>query len=137
MNYDEARELPTGGWHWTSMNDGVIRTCPPCISFREPFDHDNPMKPVAPENIVRCEPHATKEDAERHFYDSCLATLRESTWTAARKCERGCGTWADKSLGDPGMGGYFSDVFLCDFHRNAESVAELRPFKPDIQVVHS
>ena len=33
MNYDEAREFVRGGWRWSTMNDGVIRTAPPCIRF--------------------------------------------------------------------------------------------------------
>lgn len=135
MNYAEAREVKGGGWHWTSMNDGNVRTAAPCITIRE-REGWQLGDPIPEEDIKRCEPHATKEEAERHFYDWSLETLHESEWTSAQKCETGCGAWSNKSLGNH-FHGYFGDVFLCDFHRNADRVAELKPFRPDIQLIHS
>lgn len=137
MNYDEARQLPEGGWHWTTMNDGVIRTAPPCISFKKPLDPAKPFEPVAPEDVVRCDPHETKEGAELHFYHYCLNSLKETEWTTARLCDAGCETWTNKSLSNLGMGGYFPEVFLCDFHRHPRQVGELHPFQGGIQLVHS
>lgn len=125
MNYDEARELKDGGWHWTTMNDGVVRTAPPCVRI-----------PIDESTITHCDPHPTREDAERHFYDYSLSQLKESTFLSAKHCEY-CDTWTNKALGNRGLGLYFREVFLCDTHRTTERVAALHPFKPGIALIHS
>lgn len=138
MNYDEARQLSEGGgWHWTSMNDGVVRTAQPCLTILRPFDPTKWHEPLQPEDVRRCEPHATREEAERHYYEWSLAEVTEVETSNAVKCERGCGTWTNKYLGHPGLSGYFPATFLCDFHRSREVLAKVHPFKPGIQVMHS
>ena len=138
MNYDEARQLSEGGgWHWTTKNDGVVRTAQPCVTILRPFDPLNPFAPLRPGDVKRCEPHATREEAERHYYDWSLGNLAEAEFQSAEKCEAGCGTWTNRALGNSGLIGYFRSVFLCDFHRRPDVVAELRPFEPGISVVHS
>lgn len=79
MNYDQARQLKDGGWHWTTMNDGVVRTAEPCI--KHIGDESDPawfLMPYNPDDWERCEPHATREDAEKHFYEWCIESLAEA-----------------------------------------------------------
>lgn len=74
MNYYSARQRRDGRWDWTSMNDGAIRRAGPCVNHYEG--------------------HATKGEAERHFYDSELDSLREarSKGDIQMKCEvKSCG----------------------------------------------
>lgn len=131
MNYDEARPLKDGGWHWTTMNDGRIRTAPPCIRLTN-GDWEHP-------EFERCEPHATQEEAEHHLYVYSLSEVRERTWTSAHRCEaEGCEEWADKTLENDHFGQLFSaGTFLCDAHRTPEMLAELHPFQPGIRLIHS
>lgn len=138
MNYDEAREISGGGWHWTSMNDGVVRTAQPCIGPKGDIPADY-LIGVTKEPIEweRCSPHATKEEAERHFYDWCLSRLVETECESAERCEQGCGEWTNKTLENRGLSGLFKSVFLCDEHRSKEVVATLHPFRPGIQIIHS
>lgn len=133
MNYDEARPLKDGGWHWTTMNDGMVRTAAPCIQIELTKE---PIPRIAGEPTF-CPPHETREAAERHFYDHCLGSLSEATSSHAERCATGCGEWTDKALENRGLSGYFRATWLCDEHRTKEKVAELHPFKPGIQLVHS
>lgn len=138
MNYDEARQLKEGGWHWTTMNDGVVRIAQPCLKFNKEITAENFMEPLEPGDIEYCTPHLTKEGAEEHFYNYCLQQLQEMQFTSAQRCEvAGCGVWTDKALESPGLAGYFGAVFLCDVHRTVDEVARLHPFQSGIRVVHS
>jgi hypothetical protein len=117
VNYDQALELETGGWHWTTFNDDVIRTAWPCLD---------------------CPPHATREEAERHFYEACLESVVErstlESWRCAvSDCERP--SW--KTLGNPQMSRCFRPVPLCTEHCNRATLRELHPFEPGLSVIHS
>ena len=140
MNYDEARAIEnkeTGeivGWRWTSKNDGHIRTAWPCIDFAPMAPEDYGRK--EPERTHLCPPHPTKEEAERHFYDACLAEIKESAslnWCDCRKC----GAPTKRLLGNRDYGSLFSSEPLCDEHCNAESLTDLHPFKTGIYLIHS
>ena len=52
MNYDEAREIPGKGWHWTTMNNGVVRTAQPCIQIPEMSVEDLMRKPLMGTDIT-------------------------------------------------------------------------------------
>ena len=119
------------------MNDGVVRTAQPCLTILRPFDHLKPFEPLAPEDVKRCEPHATREEAERHYYDWSLGGVSESTFRGAEKCEYGCGEWTNKALGSRQLGGHFPATYLCDLHRTTAILASLRPFEPGFAVTHS
>ena len=140
MNYDEARPLKAGGWHWTTMNDGVVRTAQPCIRHvgekSDPFWY---MQPSKPEDWVCCEPHATREEAERHFYDWCLSTVEESRMSDQQlRCRvAGCDGWSDVLLGNRQLGHLFNGDPLCEAHRSKDQLALLHPFKPGMVLVHS
>lgn len=136
MNYDEARQLKEGGWHWTSMHDGTVRTAIPCIWFDDLEFNDALGPPLPPNRIHRCPPHATREEAERHFYNHSLANMQEGETSNWNGCEV-CDTPTKKTLGNRGMHGYFSEHFLCDQHRNKEELQKLQPFHTGIQVIHS
>ena len=137
MNYDEARQLRDGGWRWTTMNDGIIRAAAPCMTILRQFDPGAPFKPLEDGDFSLCPPHPTREDAEQHFYDHCLAGLVQVEDEAAHRCAAGCGEWTNKCLENRGLYGIFRAIFLCNEHRTPEKVAELRPFEPGIQLIHS
>ena len=101
MNYDEARQTKDGIWHWTTMNDGLVRTCPPCIQMTDVPIEDLGHIPVGV--LGRCE-HATKEEAERHFYDYCFEPeqIREGTNSHWLDCAK-CGAPTKRLLGCPGL----------------------------------
>ena len=140
MNYDEARQLKDGGWHWTTMNDGVVRTAAPCV--RHVGDESDPlwyMQPSKAEDWAYCEPHETQEDAERHFYEWCLENVTEQKYTTKQLCSvEGCDEWSQFALGNNELGRFFGlGPNLCDAHRNREHLATLRPFHSPIRSVHS
>lgn len=139
MNYDEARQLKDGGWHWTTMNDGQVRTATPCIQHIG--DESDPlwyMGEYRDEDWKRCDPHATREEAERHFYDHSLSQLRDEESEAAYRCETpNCGTWTNRALGNRQEWFYFRAIFLCDQHRTRAMVEQLHPFKAGVRIIHS
>lgn len=102
MNYYEARELKSGGWHYTAANRR-LGTWP----VGDCRDH---------------EPHATSEEAEECFRQYLLGKLVERElrdWTGCEVCD----TPTKKQLGTrPPLG---QDHALCDEHRTPEQVAEL------------
>jgi hypothetical protein len=117
LNYDQARELETGGWHWTTRNDDVIRTAWPCLD---------------------CPPHATREEAERHFYEACLESVIERSIMEWRGCVApGCKRPAWTTLGNPQTSRYFRPVPLCTKHCNRDTLRSLRSFEPGIMLWHS
>ena len=136
MNHDEARALKDGGWHWTTMNDDVVRTAAPCITIDEPFDLRKPYEPPKPENVHRCPPHATKEEAERHFYDYSLGLVTEDHYGNWEGCAV-CDAPTKAGLSAPGISTLFSGTALCDAHRTIEHLKELNPFEPGIRLIHS
>jgi len=140
MNYAQAREIPGEGWHWTSMRDHETRTAWPC--HRRKADAPAltfPLPPYDADEWERCEPHATKEEAERHFYDACLeealAETHEIGWLGCQMPR--CKAPTDKALGTHDLGHVFGLVPLCDEHRNRDGLIARHPFKPGIQLIHS
>lgn len=117
MNYDQARPLLDGsGFRWTTMNDGQSRTAWPCLDC--------------------VEPHVTAEDAERHFYDACLASVTEARFGEWHGC-RICDSPTKGGLGNRANSKVFSVEPLCADHRTREHLADLHPFAPGMQLAHS
>lgn len=139
MNYDEAREIPGKGWHWTTMNNGVVRTAQPCIQIPEMSVEDLMRKPLMGTNITRCEPHATREEAERHYYDWCLSTVTEIKLSNQQlRCRaEGCEAWTGTELGNRQLECMFNGDPLCDEHRTRETLALIHPFAPGLRSIHS
>lgn len=115
MNYHKARQTADKtGWDWTTMNDGQIWRSGACR------DHG-------------AGGHATREEAERHFYDGELDRLRESEHADQQfKCAV-CGAWTTKALGT----NYVGPVDLCDEHRNREGFEQAYPFVPGMSITAS
>ena len=117
MNYEGARQRESDGrWDWTNMRDGAIWRSGPCRS------HDDG--------------HATKEEAERHFYDDGLAHVQEhqsSSWHGCAVCDAPTKFW----LGSRGLGGAIPETPLCDEYRTRDVLAEMHPFSPGMTLVHS
>ena len=136
MNYDEAREIEGNGWHWTTMNDGRIRTAAPCVRYTG--DPDLPLgRPTKDEDFERCEPHATKEEAERHFYDYSVENARERQTDRWMDCAV-CDGPTKRLFGTAGMGLLFSGgVPFCDEHFSKDALRELLPFTAGIRLMHS
>ena len=140
MNYDKAREVPGKGWHWTTMNDGIVRTAEPCS--RHVGDESDPMwymKPSNESDWQRCEPHATRDEAERHFYDWCLETVAETRMGDQQlRCRMpDCAEWTDTVLGNLQDERLFNGDPLCEAHRTREVLAQIRPFEPGMELIHS
>lgn len=115
MNYYAARQRKDGRWDWTVMNDGVIRRCGPCSHHMDG--------------------HATKEEAERHFYDNELNNLRDvwSNSNAQMKCEvKSCGAWTQEGLVSTHL--FLTPIWLCDVHRDAEEIELIHPFSPGTEI---
>ena len=142
MNYDSARQVALtadalGGWHWTTMNDGRVRPAAPCRRYiGPPLDHRLPFKPAEASDFETCEPHATKEEAERHFYDYSLEQVEEESYSSWQDCVV-CGAATKTGLGTRSMALLFSGDALCDAHLSKEKLAELHPFQPGYQLIHS
>mgnify|MGYP001608649807 FL=1 len=139
MNYAEARQLEGGGWHWTTMNDGIVRTSAPCLQIDEHFDPANTYNPPKSENLHRCQPHQTREEAERHFYDYCLEQARVHVHAdEMRKCII-CQAWTDAGMGNNQMWLGIRPVDLCEKHLTKEFLALAVPFPPEggISIIHS
>lgn len=106
MNYDQPRELQSGGWHYTSRNDDRIHPVGYCPDHRD-------------------SPHATEDEARACYRNYLLEqrTRLDGTLGAWNPCEApsGCALLTNRAAviqGDPRWR-------LCDEHRTAEIVAEL------------
>lgn len=124
MNYHEARQTKDkSGWDWTTMNDGQIWRSGACA------DH-------GPGG------HATREEAERHFYDGEAAKVGEVTYTTASVCEVHPDVpapWTPTAVESHMLG---SPVYFCDECRSRFSTHEAiwrthNPFTPGISITAS
>ena len=142
MNYDEARQLgpeseAPGKWNWTTMNDRVIRTAPPCAW--PDFDDwpSDPMAKTEPTGRQRCD-HDTREDAERHHWTYELDELRIAPVDLDLIRDRhrcsvpDCTEWETHRAH-----GAWSLDFLCDRHANRAGLESIHPFAPGSRVIHS
>ena len=105
MNYDQPRQLKSGGWHFTSTNDGKVHAIGYC---RDHLDS----------------PHATEDDARRCYRDYELSERLSLDGTVGHwnPCEYpGCETLTNR---DARIGGW-SRWLLCDEHRTRGCCAEL------------
>ena len=146
MNYDEARVLgpdsdAPGAWNWTTRNDGVIRTAPPCAwpDFdwsSVPFS-DILAATVTPAGRARCD-HASREEAELHHWTHELDSIRIepidlATVRERRRCDvPGCSEWQTHQ----GRAAWLAPD-LCDAHANRAGLELVYPFVPGLQEVHS
>lgn len=115
MNYYAARQRKDGRWDWTTMNDGIIHRAGPCSRHEDG--------------------HPTKEEAERHFYDNELDSLKEvwSEGDVQYQCAiKGCGAWTQEGLCSHNL--FITPIWLCDVHRDREEVETLHPFAPEIEI---
>lgn len=113
MNYYEARQTKDKQfWHWTCMNDGRIWPSTPCAAG--------------------CQ-HKTREEAERHYYDHLVLSLRVVTFGSAQKCFV-CGAWTPKGLQPPKS---IKICDLCDEHLKEENWVKKFPFETGTQIISS
>lgn len=118
MNYHEARQRSDGsGWAWTTMNDGAIWTSGGCHTAGEPHAH------------------ATREEAERCFYDYEAGQLVEREYADTQhRCQfPDCTNWTSKFL----EAGLLGAKELCDEHRNADGWRAANPFAPGLSITAS
>jgi len=117
MNYYEARAQLDGRWNWTLMNGGAITKTGPCL------EHEDG--------------HATKEGAERHFYDHETSSLREDTFPDVQEvcAHPDCNRWTQKALSSRIL--FPMPTPLCDEHRNADTFRQIHPFYRNIVIVSS
>lgn len=143
MNYDQARQVALGddalgGWHWTTMRGGVVRPAMPCRLYVGPVRSvaDMMREPVKGTDFETCPPHATKEEAERHFYDYSLEQVDLERYSNWQDCVI-CGEPTKMGLGNKGMSLYFQGSALCVEHLSREHLASKYPFEPGIELIHS
>jgi hypothetical protein len=141
VNYDQARQNTDGGWAWTSMNDGRIRTAGGCVTWPEgePVTIEDALgpnpKPMGPPHS-----HATKEEAERCHWRYELGKVRLERLDLGTLRQRGrcdvpeCPNWEDSRACWPD--GYRVDA-LCEEHATVETVIALHPFEAGMQEIHS
>lgn len=106
MNYDQPRQLESGGWHYTSRNDDRIYPVGYCADHRDA-------------------PHATEDEA-RACYARYMVEQRlrlDVTLGSWNPCTApsGCEVLTNRAAT---LGGWHL-YRLCDEHRTAEVVAEL------------
>jgi hypothetical protein len=136
MNYYEARERSDGsGWAWTRMNDGVIRTAGGCVTW--PEGHPTPEQAISGTGPKpgQLHAHATREEAERCFYDYEAANLVElHAEDTQEHCQfPGCQRWTSDGLAAHLLG----EAILCDEHRNADGWKAINPFHPGLRIASS
>ena len=141
MNYDQARQNKAGGWAWTSMNDGHIRTAGGCVTWPE-CPPVTLKDSIGPNRKPMGEPHSheTQEEAERcHWrYDLGRVRLNKLDLDTLRQRQRcdvpDCPNWED--FRTRWADGYRQDS-LCETHATHETVVALHPFAPGLQEIHS
>ena len=137
MNYYRARQRADGsGWAWTTMNDGHVRASDSCVTWPEgpPADVAEALagiKPIGPDHV-----HATREEAERCYFEWEATNLRELTWKDAQHpCQYpGCDIWTQKAVEAPHS---TKIADLCDDHRNADGWKAVHPFVPGLEIASS
>lgn len=114
MNYYAARQRHDKKWDWTRMNDGDVWAHPPCQDM--------------------CG-HATKAEAEKHFYDYQISKLEEveAEDRTLHLCDApGCKTLTNKGL--RGIHYFTTPSWLCVQHRFPNVFEILHPFAEGIEV---
>ena len=107
MNYDQPRQLESGGWHYTTFNRRIG-------TF--------PIGYCATEH--RDAPHETEDEARRCYRDYELNERLnlDRTYSSWNQCEYpGCEILTNKGAGINGWPRWL----LCDEHRTKECCAEL------------
>jgi hypothetical protein len=106
MNYDQPRQLETGGWHYTTMNDGRVGAIGYCMDHRD-------------------SPHATEDEARACYAKYLLEqrTRLDGTLGTWNPCEApsGCEILTNRAVTIAGWVRWR----LCDEHRTPEVVADL------------
>lgn len=119
MKYFRARQrLVDKRWDWTVDQDQVIAKAGPCV--------------------LHSDGHATREEAERHFYDwdlQTLLTFTEGNEKTKHECEApGCKTLTDRGLATRFR---WKVQWFCDLHRVKPIYEMLNPFEPGIEIQQS
>lgn len=113
-----ARRRSNGRWDWTCLCDRRIWKTGPCA------DHEDG--------------HATKIEAERHFYDHEVAHLIEvkSASMTMHPCDApGCATFAHR--GYVGQKLFKETTWLCNLHMVRDVMPGIHPFKEGIDLWES
>lgn len=119
MNFYTARKTLVGDiWRWTCANGEQIWTSTPCTE--------------------ECQ-HATREEAERHYYEYRMSKLRTFEFEHWEECEHpeckvedGHRTLTNKMLGE--VGSILRGKMLCDQHRTEAVYRQLTPFVPGSEI---
>lgn len=116
MNYAQARQRESDGrWDYTVRNDDRIWRTGYCA------DHEDG--------------HATKEEAEKHFYDYELDQpfrIYEDINQQA-KCVV-CGEWTQNRVM---LYDGYTTYILCKDHQTKEDLMKVRPFTPGMSSIYS
>ena len=116
MNYAAARQRESNKrWDWTVENDDRVWRSEPCTSHEDG--------------------HATREGAERHFWEWEMAQSFSVTneQRHLRQCQI-CNAWTEARV--LMYDGYTMHV-LCSIHQNRPSLEKLHPFVPGRTLIYS
>mgnify|MGYP000956943696 CR=1 FL=1 len=132
MNYKQARQLPSGKWHYTNCNNGLIYSlgycrknkCCPC-RFNEVDNIDSCVVCEGTGSIPSehyCNGHDTAEEACAHYRDFLLdyANYDVRDEHCLEKCEI-CGTWTHQIVSID----YYIYHRLCEQHCNRDGLAQV------------
>lgn len=160
MNYAEARERQADHrWDWTNKRDNQVWAVGYCGGWHDWTDEQAarvgmPRDTLQADKETRDGPfrakfhtdgHATKEEAERCFYEHSLDRVHEiENSSIQHRCSvplplpgSFCDAWTTKGLESPGYGGCFQVTWLCDAHRNREGLVVAHPFQKGLSMIHS
>ena len=119
MNYAQARQRQSDGrWDWTTMNDGRVWRSAPCSSHEDG--------------------HATPEDAERHFWDYELDSVRRFVVPddQAATLEH-CQVCTAFTASHVRFADGYTTFFVCPDHQDRASLERAHPFVAGRMVIHS
>jgi hypothetical protein len=106
LNYDQPRQLKSGGWHYTSRNDGQIWAIGYCADHRDaPHDTEDEARACYNRYLLQ---ERTQLDGKLGDYNPCEAPSGCETLTSRCATVAGWTMWR-----------------LCDAHRTTEVVAGL------------
>ncbi len=119
MNYAQARQRETNQrWDWTTMNDGRVWASAPCSQHTDG--------------------HATAEEAERHFWEYELDTVRRFVVSddEAASLER-CLACSAFTASHVRFADGYTTFFLCPDHQDRAALERVHPFVADRRIIHS
>jgi hypothetical protein len=111
-HYAARQRISDKRWEWTVDADDVIYASDPCMDHRDG--------------------HATKVEAERHYYDWMIRNAIEATLSDRKElCAAKCDEFTQKGFQ---LHAWSMPIWLCERHCFRETLTIVHPFMPDIMI---